>query len=274
MAMVFSDKSTNVVYWVCGAIGGLLMIFWVWQSFFDEKPNPETNCYKHISGKIAILIDKTDIIPPQTQTEIAARALAAINEHSKMGDLISVYEITQDSLTALKPAFQICRPKSGSESNELTENSKKIDKDFKEKFEKPLIDILSANTGQAQNSPIAEAIMDINLSTAMRDAEYGRIILFSDLMQHSSNVSTYGCNNPDSAINLFKASRQGSSQRPTFNNTIVELHIIPRPKMTEQEVQCRDKFWLWFLGDMRGQDYGVQRLDLPGSYGAVIPTKN
>jgi hypothetical protein len=40
---------------------------------------------------------------------------------------------------------------------------------------------------------------------------------------------------PDSAINLFKASRQGSSQRPTFNNTIVELHIIPRPKMTESK---------------------------------------
>ena len=85
----------------------------------QEKPNPETNCYKHISGKMAILIDKTDVIPPQTQTEIAARALAAINEHSKMGDLISVYEITQDSLSSLKPAFQMCRPKSGSESNFL-----------------------------------------------------------------------------------------------------------------------------------------------------------
>jgi hypothetical protein len=103
-----------------------------------EKPNPETNCYKHISGKMAILIDKTDIIPPQTQTEIASRALAAINEHSKMGDLISVYEITQDSLSSLKPSFQMCRPKSGNESSELTENSKKIDKTFKEKFEKPL----------------------------------------------------------------------------------------------------------------------------------------
>jgi hypothetical protein len=77
----------------------------VWQQT-QEKPNPETNCYKHISGKMAILIDKTDIIPPQTQTEIAARALAAINEHSKMGDLISVYEITQDSLTTLKPSFK------------------------------------------------------------------------------------------------------------------------------------------------------------------------
>ena len=105
----------------------------VWQQT-QEKPNPETNCYKHISGKMAILIDKTDIIPPQTQTEITVRALAAINEYSKMGDLISVYEITQDSLSSLKPAFQMCRPKSGSESNELTENSKKIDKDFKEKL--------------------------------------------------------------------------------------------------------------------------------------------
>lgn len=271
--MLSSRKQATNIYLVMGVLV-IAVIAYAAIASQREKPNPETNCYKHISGKMAILIDKTDIIPPQTQTEIQNRAWDAIQEHSKMGDLISVYEITQDSLSSLKPSLQMCRPKSGNESSELTENSKKIDKEFKEKFEKPLIEILSNNTGQAQNSPIAEAVMDINLSTAMRDAEHGRIILFSDLMQHSSNVSTYGCTNADSAINLFKASRQGSSQRPTFNNTVVELHIIPRPKMTESEVQCRDKFWLWFLGDMRGQDYGVQRLDLPGSYGAVIPAKN
>ncbi len=253
------------------ALGAVKM----WQDT-QEKPNPKTNCYKHISGKMAILIDKTDIIPLQTQTEIQNRAWDAIQEHSKMGDLISVYEITQNSLQSLQPSFQMCRPKSGDDANEITGSPKKIDKKFKEQFEKPLMDILSNNTGQAQNSPIAEAISDINLSKNLRDAEYGRILLFSDLMQHSSNVSTYGCKSPDDAISHFKQSRQGSSQRPTFNNTIVELHIIPRPKMSETEVACRDKFWLWFFGDMRGEPEKIRliRNDLPGSYGAIISSKN
>lgn len=271
--MPSSRQQATYIYLAMGAIV-ISVITYAAIASQTEKPNPETNCYKHISGKMAILIDKTDAIPIQTQTEIQTRAWDAIQEHSKMGDLISVYEITQNSLQNLQPSFQMCRPKSGEDASELTENVKNINKKFKEQFEKPLLNILSGNTGQAQNSPIAEAMSDINLSKNLRNAEYGRILLFSDLMQHSSNVSTYGCNNPDSAINLFKVSRQGSSQRPTFNNTVVELHIIPRPKMTEQEVQCRDKFWLWFLGDMRGQNYGVQRLDLPGSYGAPIPTQN
>lgn len=240
----------------------------------QEKPDPQTGCFEHIPGKIAILIDKTDALTFQTQIEVASRAMAAVNKYSKMGDLISVYEITQNSLSSLKPSFQMCRPKSKEESNELIEGGKKIDKDFKENFEKPLANLLSSITGKAQNSPIAEAIVDINLSNSMRDAKYGRIIIFSDLMQHSNNTSVYGCKNADIAINLFKSSRQGSSQRPIFNNIFVELHIIPRPKMTDQEVQCRDKFWVWFLGDMRGDNFGVERLDLPGSYGTTSSAIN
>jgi hypothetical protein len=273
--MTLSRQKATHVYFSIGFFVVAVMAYAAW-SGQQEKPNPENNCFKHISGKMAILIDKTDIIPIQTQTEIQNRAWDAIQEHSKMGDLISVYEITQNSLQNLKPSFQMCRPKSGDDASELTENVKNIDKKFKEQFEKPLLNILSGNTGQAQNSPIAEAINDINLSKNLRDAEYGRILLFSDLMQHSSNVSTYGCKSPDDAISHFKQSRQGSSQRPTFNNTIVELHIIPRPKMSETEVACRDKFWLWFFGDMRGEPEKVRliRNDLPGSYGAIISTKN
>ena len=126
------------------ALGAVKM----WQDT-QEKPNPKTNCYKHISGKMAILI-KTDIIPIQTQTEIQNRAWDAIQEHSKMGDLISVYEITQNSLQNLQPSFQMCRPKSGDDASELTENVKNINKKFKDQFEKPLLNILSNNTGQAQ----------------------------------------------------------------------------------------------------------------------------
>jgi hypothetical protein len=240
----------------------------------SEKPNSQDNCFKHVSTKIAIILDKTDFIPEQTQAEIMNRSWATIKNNGKMGDLVSVYEVTQNSLSKLQPVFQMCLPKMGKESNELIENSNDLDKKFKEKFEKPLLAALSNNRGQAQNSPIAEALSDINLSFALKDAEQARILLFSDLMQHSSNVSTYGCTNADSAIEKFKQSRLGlKDMRPIFYNTYVELHIIPRQKMSEAEVKCRDKFWLWFFGKMPknpNAKIGLSVHDLPGSYGAPI----
>lgn len=240
-----------------------------------EKPDPETNCFKKIDRKFAIILDKTDFIPRQTQVEIAKRAWYSVTENGQAGDLVSVYEITQNSLSDLTPVFSMCLPKMGKDSNELIEKGEVLDKKFKESFEKPLLDILSKNTGQAQNSPIAEAIADINLSDAMRDAEQGRIILFSDLMQHSSNVSTYKCQNAEMPIAQFRKSRQGAVEpRPLFKNVYVELHVIPRLEISELEAKCRATFWNWFFGNMESTSQakiGLSMVDLPGAYGAIVP---
>lgn len=239
-----------------------------------EKPDPATNCFKKIDGKFAIVLDKTDFIPKQTQDEIVKRAWRAIIEHGDAGDLVSVYEITQNSLSDLIPVFGMCLPKMGKDSNELIENGNVLDSKFKENFEKPLLEVLSQNTGQAQNSPIAEAIADINLSDAMRDAKQGRILLFSDLMQHSSNVSTYKCQNAEVPIAQFRESRQGSVEpRPLFKNVYVELHLIPRLGISELEAKCRATFWNWFFGNMEKTDQaqiGISMLDLPGAYGTTV----
>jgi len=252
----------------------VFVVFFVLSS--KEKPDPETNCFKKIDRKIAIVLDKTDYIPQQTQTEIAKRALRGVLENGKAGDLISVYEITQDSLHDLMPVFSMCLPKMGKDSNELIEKGEVLEKKFTEKFEKPLLDVLSKNTGQAQNSPIAEAIADINLSDAMRDAKQGRILLFSDLMQHSRNVSTYGCTDAKMPIAQFKKSRQGAVEpRPLFKNTYVELHVIPRLGITELEAKCRATFWNWFFGNMEASEnaeIGLSPVDLPGAYGSAIST--
>lgn len=246
---------------------------YVW-SGQQEKPNAQDYCFKVIKNKVAIVIDKTDLIPVQTQEEIVKRSLTAIQKHTKVGDLVIVYEITQDSLFSLKPVFRMCRPQSGDDVSALNSNVNKVDRQFKNIFEKPLLEILSKNTGQAQNSPIAEAIADINLSDAMRDAEQGRIILFSDLMQHSSNVSTYKCQNAEVPIAQFRKSRQGAVEpRPLFKNVHVELHVIPRLGISELEAKCRATFWNWFFGNMEKTDQaqiGISMLDLPGAYGTTV----
>lgn len=247
--------------------------YYVW-SGQQEKPNAKDYCFKVIQNKVAIVIDKTDLIPVQTQEEIVKRSLTAIQKHTKVGDLVTVYEITQNNLTNLRPVFRMCRPKSGQDVSSVTNNVNKIERGFQENFEKPLLEVLSKNTGQAQNSPIAEAVADINVSDAMRDAEQGRILLFSDLMQHSSNVSTYKCQNAEAPIAQFRKSRQGAVEpRPLFKNVHVELHVIPRLGISELEAKCRATFWNWFFGNMEKTDQaqiGISMLDLPGSYGTTV----
>lgn len=263
--------------WIIGCvlIFAVIISHKVWNDK-QEKPNAKDYCFETIQNKVAIVIDKTDLIPVQTQGEIVIRSLAAIQKHTKVGDLVTVYEITQDSLSSLKPVFRMCRPQSGSDVSAFDSNVNKVDRKFKNIFEKPLLDVLSKNTGQAQNSPIAEAIADINLSDAMRDAEQGRILLFSDLMQHSSNVSTYKCQNAEIPIAQFRKSRQGSVEpRPLFKNTYVELHVIPRLGISELEAKCRATFWNWFFGNMEASEnaeIGLSPVDLPGAYGSAIST--
>jgi hypothetical protein len=268
--MLDEKKTAHLMYGFCALLILGVIFYIVWSSTL-EKPDSESHCYKSIKGKMVIFIDKTDDIPLQTQEEIVQRAWSSIEKNTSEGDLVSVYEITQDSLSSLKPSFRMCRPRS--EGSILTENVKKIEASFKAKFEQPLLQILSHNTGIAQNSPIAEAVMDVSLSDNLRNSEQNRILIFSDLMQHSNNVSTYHCLSADIAIENFKKSRLGTTERPTFLNTIVELHVIPRLKINKNEVQCRNIFWNWFFGDMRGINYGVEIIDLPGSYGVTLPTK-
>lgn len=268
-------KGYHIAVIVCACIFISVIGYSIWDGQ-QEKANVTDYCFKNIHNEIAIVIDKTDFIPVQTQEEIAKRSLIAIQKHTKVGDLVTVYEITQDSLYNLKPVFRMCRPKSGEDVSAVNNNVNKIQRGFKESFEKPLLNVLSKNSGQAQNSPIAEAIADINLSADMMSVKQGRILLFSDLMQHSSNVSTYGCTDAKIPIAQFKKSRQGAIEaRPLFKNTYVELHVIPRLGISELEAKCRATFWNWFFGNMEASEnaeIGLSPVDLPGAYGSIIST--
>lgn len=220
---------------------------------FDQKNkrNKSTQCLDQVEQKHIFIIDKSSPMSVQTQTEILFRIKQQASE-IKQEDFIAMYQITSNSLTQLKPIFQAC----------------KTDKNFeKNLLQKAQISIYS-NLNNTLTSPLAEALLDINLSHHQMDVQRTNIYIYSDLLQNSQNLSLIQTTQLSDAINYFKASRLGGVQRPTFINTFVYLHIIPHAQLSEQLVKNRDGFWIWFLGDMRGdrQSYGLERHDLPGSY--------
>ncbi|NNG81416.1 hypothetical protein [Acinetobacter sp. ANC 5378] len=217
----------------------------------QNKRNESTHCLDQVEHKHIFIIDKSSPMSLQTQEEILSRIKQQISR-IQQEDFILVYQITSDSLMQLKPIFQACKTDANFEKNLLQKARTSI----------------YSNFDNTLTSPLAEALLDINLSHYQMDAQRTNIYIYSDLLQNSRHLSLAQTPQLSDAIEQFKATRLGGIQRPTFINTFVHLHIIPRAQLTEQLVKNRDGFWIWFLGDMRGdrQSYGLERHDLPGSY--------
>lgn len=233
----------------------------------SDKPDLDNRgCASPIDRKTVIIIDRSDDTPKQTIHEIVSRVKAFVSDQAKENELISVFEISGLSRNELEPVFSACVPRR--DGNDLYENSRKIRKTFEDKFAKPLDDALSRPPVRSDVSPISEAVSDVSASDYLV-APSNRLLIFSDMLQHSDNASLYGCTSASEAIREFRKRRAGAIERPEFRNTIVELHTIPREGIGEATVACRNGFWAWFFGDNEGAQASLETKMLPG--GAKVP---
>ncbi len=221
------------------------------QFYTKNQYDKITQCSENIKEKHIFIIDQSSLMSIQTQTEILSRIKQQINQIKKH-DFVALYIITPQSLSQLRPIFQAC----------------KVQEDFNENLIKSVKVSLYRDLKPQVTTPLAEILLDINLSHQNMNAKYSKLYIYSDLLQKSPHLSLFESIDSMQAIQQFKKSRAGSEQRPTFINTFVHLNIIPRANLSEQLVKNRDGFWSWFFGDMRGtrSSYGLERHDLPGSF--------
>jgi hypothetical protein len=240
----------------------LVLLLFVANYQRSNKPKlDDRSCPAVLGRSTAIVIDRSDYTPSQTLDEILARTKRFISERALEGELISLFEISGSSRMSLKPVFSACLPQR--DGNDLYENRRKIQRQFGERFAKPLDQALAATPTPSKSSPISEAIIDLSASEYLA-APTNRLIVFSDLLQNSPNASLYGCSSAKTAIAEFRSHRAGAIERPTFRNTAVELNVIPREGIGHDTVACRDGFWAWFFGDDDGPEAGVTTKMLPG----------
>ncbi|OYU37300.1 hypothetical protein [Novosphingobium sp. PASSN1] len=231
-------------------------------AYLSGRPRPdERNCVAPVTAKTVFVIDQSDAIPEQTASEMRSRAMKTVAEVVQANELVSVFVITEQSRTKLLPVFSACKPQQ--DGSELTENVKAIQRRFTENFQKPFEAALAVAAKKSEASPLGEAIIDLSLSDSLR-AGKSRLVLYSDMMQHSENSSLYGCSDGNAAIQSFRLHRAGAVERPTFKNTDVQLNFIPREGVGEAVAACRTRFWAWFFGDNDGANAALTTDYLPG----------
>jgi hypothetical protein len=208
-------------------------------------------CDPTVKSKTVILLDYSEEVSAQTMDSIVGRAWKMIDEEVPEGEQVSVYSLNKATKKDFKPLFSACKPrKTGSRT---TEDVRRIRRDFDEKFVKPLRAELSVPITGSDESPIAQALIDLSLDDLrFRSSDVTRLAVFSDFMENTSKFSMYKCTNPVEAVNQFRASRIGAVERPQFKNVDVRMHIVPRSNISKPALQCRDRFWMWFFGDNQG----------------------
>ena len=251
MLLIKNQKSLIITSLIIIVINIIINVIVFYDLNVQSQRDESTQCLEKVELKHIFIIDKSSPMSVQTQAEILFRIKSQIST-IKREEFVSIYQITSKSLDYLEPIFKGCKINNTFDKNLLI----KAESSIYSNFYNTLV------------SPLAEAILDLNLSHLQVNAKRTNMYIYSDLLQNSKNLSLSSTLQAYDSIAQFKSSRLGSVQRPTFINTYIYLHIIPRSQLSEKLVKNRDGFWIWFFGDMRGnkQSYGLERHDLPGSY--------
>ena len=200
-----------------------------------------------------ILIDQSDPFNPNDLDWVREFVDAEARSLPKYGRLTVV---TPNAATPYSPAtvFSHCSPGSVEDANPFFENPRMIDDTWRDTFYTPLVgEVEQALTDTRQPaSPLSEAIYAV-ADRADFQPSHGkrRVVLVSDLMQHSADFSFY---KTGADYTAFKDTRLGR-EVPNMAEIDVVARIVPRQ---EYDLPIADVkgFWRSYF-DEAGASYGT-----------------
>ncbi len=199
---------------------------------YDE----ETLCRKYDDPACIVLIDKTD---PWTRRE-GERLAAELRKTGKglaLFERLSIHIMDNESGYHPVTVFDMCNPGRGDQVSAIYLNPRRIEKKFVDSFQAPLDRMIQRLKieGEAKFSPIAESI------ACLREPERSeRLIIFSDMMQHSDMVSFYGRNLQGTERLIGKILEICQVERPYDKITV---YLIHRPEIPFARMQRVKEVW-------------------------------
>ena len=238
------------------AIACLGGAFWL-VAALEEPPVDETTLCP-ANGPAAgtvIVLDLTDPIEPSQHALIRQRIEAVIQD-SEAGTLFAV-GLVRPEAAERGARVVICKPQSGADANELYENPRMIEERYVSDFQLPLEAALAEmlSSGVADSSPILESLQaTLADATGFPEASYPRrLIIVSDLLQHSSAFSFYRGNTWQS----FTESPDFRRLARNLEGVSIEVLRLPRPRARIGDWEDVDDFWVRYF-----EHQGVARVRL------------
>lgn len=214
----------------------------------------ETLCPTQPSSVTVLLVDVTDPMNLPQRQDFLNQLDRLTDQIPRYGKLV-IAKVDPISERLLAPVITRCNPGSGGDVTEVDGNPQKLEKLRQEKFLAPLelaYDRL-LEASPADRSPILESIQSVNLTEILKGAEENRvrrIIVASDLLQNTSEISFYG--KLPNADALLK-SQPFSRVRTDLRGTDVELWMLQRKDSTNSQPRALPELWERIIDEQGGR---------------------
>jgi len=173
-----------------------------------------------------VLIDQSDPFNPNDLNWVHEFVDTEARSLPKYGRLTVLTPNASDPFNP-STVFSQCSPGSVEDANPIFQNPRMIDDTWRDTFYKPLVTEVEAvlvDTRQP-SSPLSEAVYAIaDRADFQKARKHRRVVLVSDLMQHSAEFSFY---KTGADYIAFKESRLGD-QIPDMSDVEVVARIVPR----------------------------------------------
>jgi hypothetical protein len=223
----------------------LVILFCFATSVAYAKKNRDTCEDFPPKNVVAILVDISepfDMPNKMSFEKVVERILFEIQPETRL----DIYKIAGSSSGVSNPDMSLCFPYSKSLMQGDKYWSKKREKEFYGPARSTLFK-LGESLSPGQSSPILESIFTMSLkSFVARGAANnfpGRVIVISDFMQHSPQLSFYQ-NIP--TYSAWRSSVNGRSWVRNFGNVAIEAIVIPRYGSSSLPRPGRDFFISYF----------------------------
>jgi hypothetical protein len=200
-------------------------------------------CPSSIPGHTVILIDKTDKLG-FTQQQAVFTDISDLIKNLKTGTLVSVFALAADFESTAMPIIQLCSPgRFGSDDSALTKSKLFTEKQFRERFESPILRTVQglASAAPDTSSPILEMLQIVGIK-GFKSAGINNnleLVVYSDFIHNTKSFSMYKSAN---SFDSFAASDYGIQVMPKLREVSVRLkYLMHTPRFQGQDNR---KFWM------------------------------
>jgi hypothetical protein len=231
--------------------------FYAMHSLKQKRFDPETLCpAEGATAVTVVLIDKTDPLTVAEQARIRSLT-AAERDAAQRGERITIMLLRQKdgaNETVLETIADLCNP--GAEANPLFENPKRVAARYRNAFAEPLEAALASvkDAGSAPSSPIAQALHTSVEAATGREGRRLKLILVSDLMEHTAEASAYSATLNETALRRLIP----QSTQTQLKSAELRIGLLARARQAKQQ-EAAVAVWRRFFEAVMGRPPAFER---------------
>lgn len=240
---------------------GIAITYGYLQANRSESLIKDTLCpAKGPGGHYVLLVDKTDPLTYTQKEAFMVTLKELVQKRIPEGFLFSVFVLGEDFKENSKPLVELCNPGTGQDRSELTDNLRKLNRQYQDRFLSPLLKqsekLMSSQP--AKVSPIFEMMQLVAINGFRKHGVIGErhLIVISDMLHNTQQFSMY---KSPTDYATFASSKYGQKSQLELHDVKVEIYYL----MNSPQLQTKRnlKFWEEYFNKAGAQIISVRPIE-------------